>query len=93
MATINVGPAITKEAINSAATQMVGTLDMFKTREQALSAILGQITDADLVALGYTQGEVTFIRTGIATLDQMVTQGLANPTIKNFTDRLRNFGQ
>jgi predicted secreted protein len=93
MAIMDVGPAVTQEAISRAITQMVGTVDLFKQREQALAGLLAQMTDAELVSLGFSQADVTFFRTGMAALDTMVTQGLGNATIKAFTDRTRNFGQ
>ena len=93
MAIYNVGPSVTQQSLSGALTQMVATLDLFKNREQAMTAILAQTQDADLVALGFAQYEVTFLRNGMAALDSMVTQGLANTTIKTFTDRVRNYQQ
>jgi hypothetical protein len=93
VAILNIGPAITKDAIRGAVTQMVGTVDLFKQRDQALVGLLASVADADLIALGFTQAEVTFLRTGIGAFDQMVTQGLANATIAAFVNAARNFGQ
>lgn len=93
MAIQNVGPHITQDAIRSAVVQFIGTVDLFKTREQALANFLSSVTDADLIGLGFTQAEVTFLRGGIGAFDQMVTAGLANQTVAAFVAATRNFGQ
>jgi hypothetical protein len=89
---MSVGLAITKQEIDSRAGDIARGFQRHFNDVATLQSYLAQTADADLVALGYTQGEVAILKSAFTDLAQLTTiwSGSATlPAAKDFRTFVR----
>lgn len=82
-----VGLTVTKQTIDSAAGSVAVAVEVALTKARQLKYFMDGQVDADLVALGYTAGEVATLRSAAADLDTLaaVYQGASTQgSVKDF---------
>lgn len=89
---MSVGILVTKGEIDSRMGDVARSLQKVFKEHSVLKSFLDSKLDADLVALGYTAGEVAVLKSASSDLNQLFTiySGTANlATAKDFTTFLR----
>lgn len=89
---MSVGILATKGEIDSRMGQLARDFQKLFRDELILKSYLDSTLDADLVAMGYTEGEVAILKSAIADLDQLrrVSEGEeALAAAKDFTTFVR----